>query len=143
MQAQSAILLPPAALAFLTAFVWLRMGSDRLSELRQRRIHPQRLATAHQREEALQNVQSADHYRNLFEMPVLFYTLCGFLAITRLTNLFLLACAWGFVVLRGLHAYIHLTHNKVIRRFQAFIASSIVLYVMWGVFAVRLLAAHA
>lgn len=26
-----AILLPPTALAFLTGFVWLRMGSDRLA----------------------------------------------------------------------------------------------------------------
>jgi hypothetical protein len=141
MNLQHTILLPPTALALLTAFVWLRMGSDRLGELRARKIHPQQLATAHQAAEALQNVQAADHYRNLFEMPVLFYALCGFLAITGLTNLFLLACAWGFVFLRGFHAYIHLTHNKVVRRFQAFVASTIVLYVMWGAFAVRLLTA--
>jgi hypothetical protein len=132
------ILLPPTALAFLTGFVWLRMGSDRLGELRSRRIHPQQVATAKQMTETLQNTRSADHFRNLFEVPVLFYALCGFIAITRLTTLFLLACAWGYVALRALHAYIHLTHNKVVRRFQAFVASTIVLYVMWGVFAVRL-----
>ena len=40
-----AILLPPTVLAFLTGFVWLRMGSDRLRELRTRRIHPQQVAT--------------------------------------------------------------------------------------------------
>ncbi len=133
------ILLPPTALVFLTGFVWLRMGSDRLRELRGRRIHPQQVATSKQMSETLQNVQSADHFRNLFEVPVLFYALCGFLAITRLTTLFLLACAWGYVVLRAAHAYIHLTQNKVVRRFQAFVASTIVLYVMWGIFAVRLL----
>jgi hypothetical protein len=135
-----AILLPPTAMAFLTGFVWLRLGSDRLGELRARRIHPQKLATARERSDTLQNVKSADHFRNLFEVPVLFYALCGFLAITRLTTLFLLACAWGFVVLRIVHAYIHLTHNTVVRRFQAFVASTIVLYVMWGIFAVRLIA---
>jgi len=140
---QYAILLPPTALALLTAFVWLRLGSDRLGELRTRKIHPQQLATARQAAETLQNVQSADHYRNLFEMPVLFYALCGFLAITGLPNLFLLACAWGYVFLRGFHAYIHLMHNKVVRRFQVFVASTIVLFVMWGVFAVRLLTVHA
>ena len=133
-----AILLPPTALAFLTGFVWLRLGSDRLGELRARKIHPQKVATARQMSETLQNVQSADHFRNLFEMPVLFYVLCGFIAITRLTTLVLLACAWGFVVLRAFHTYIHLTHNTVVRRFQAFVASTIVLYVMWGIFAVRL-----
>jgi hypothetical protein len=139
---EQAILLPPTAMAFLTGFVWLRMGSDRLGELRSRRIHPQKVATSRQMSDTLQNVQSADHFRNLFEVPVLFYALCGFLAITRLTTLFLLACAWGFVVLRILHAYIHLTHNTVVRRFQAFVASTIVLYVMWGIFAVRLMLAH-
>ena len=135
------ILLPPTALAFLTGFVWLRMGSDRLAELRSRRIHPQQVATSKQMSETLQNTQSADHFRNLFEVPVLFYALCGFIAITRMTTLFLLACAWGYVVLRAAHAYIHLSHNKVVRRFQTFVASTIVLYVMWGVFAVRLVLA--
>ncbi len=133
-----AILLPPTALVLLTGFVWLRLGSDRLGELRARRIHPQQVATSKQMNETLQNVQSADHFRNLFEVPVLFYVLCGFLAITRLTTLLLLACAWGYVVLRVAHAYIHLTNNKVVRRFQTFVASTIVLYVMWGLFAVRL-----
>jgi hypothetical protein len=138
-----AILLPPTALAFLTGFVWLRLGSDRLAEMRARRIHPQQVATSRQMTETMQNVQSADHFRNLFEAPVLFYALCGFLAITKLTTLFLLACAWGYVALRGFHTYIHLTHNKVVRRFQAFVASTIVLYVMWGIFAVRLVTTNA
>ena len=141
MTLEHAILLPPTVLAFLTGFVWLRLGSDRLGELRSRRIHPQQVATAKQMGETLQNVQSADHFRNLFEVPVLFYALCGFLAITKLTTLLLLACAWGYVVLRAAHTYIHLTHNKVVRRFQTFVASTIVLYVMWGIFAVRLVMA--
>ena len=138
---EHSILLPPTVLAFVTGFVWLRLGSDRLGELRSRRIHPQQVATAKQMGETLQNVQSADHFRNLFEVPVLFYALCGFLAITKLTTLLLLACAWGYVVLRAAHAYIHLTSNKVVRRFQVFVASTIVLYVMWGIFAVRLVMA--
>jgi hypothetical protein len=134
-----AVLLPAVAMVLLTGIVWLRMYSDRLSEIRERKIHPQKLATARQAGELLQNVQSAEHFRNLFEVPVLFYTLCGFLAITKLTTLVLLACAWGYVALRAYHSYIHLTHNKVIRRFQAYVASTVVLYVMWGIFAVRLL----
>ncbi len=143
MNVEHAILLPPTALAFLTGVVWLRLGSDRLGELRARRIHPQQVATSKQMAETLQNTQSADHFRNLFEVPVLFYALCGYLAITQLTTPLLLACAWGFVVLRALHTWIHLTNNKVIRRFQAFVASTIVLYVMWGLFLVRLLSPAA
>jgi len=138
MIADTAILLPPVAMVLLTGIAWLRLYSDRLRELRERRIHPQQLATAQQAAQMLQNVQSSDHFRNLFEVPVLFYALCAFLAISRLTNPLLLASAWGFVALRALHTCIHLTSNQVIRRFQAYVASTLLLYFMWGVFAVRL-----
>ncbi len=116
MQIEHAILLPPTLLALLTAFVFGRLYKDRIAEIRARRIHPQQLATSKQALDTLQDIASSDHYRNLFEAPVLFYALCGFLAITQLTNLFLLACAWGYVVLRGAHTYVHLTSNTVIRR---------------------------
>jgi len=138
MKFEYSILLPPTALVVVTGFVWLRLGSDRLGEMRSRRIHPQQVATSKQMSETMQNVQSADHFRNLFEVPVMFYALCAFLAVTKLTTLLLLACAWGYVVLRAAHTYVHLTSNKVVRRFQVFVASTIVLYVMWGIFAVRL-----
>ena len=141
MQIQHAILLPPTVLALLTAFVFGRLYIDRIAEIRARRIHPQQLATSKQALDTLQNVASSDNYRNLFEAPVLFYALCGFLAITQLTTVLLLACAWGYVFLRASHTLIHLTSNKVIRRFQLFFASSIVLYVMWALFALRLITA--
>lgn len=141
MQPEYTILFPAIAMALLTAIAWVRLYKDRIGELRARRIHPQRIATSRQLAETLQNVQSADHFRNLFEVPVLFYCLCGFLAITKLTTPLLLACAWGFVALRAYHTYIHLTHNKVIRRFQAYVASTLVLFIMWGLFAVELFTA--
>lgn len=133
-----AIFVPAIAMATLTAIVWVRLYSDRISELRARKIHPQQIATSRLAAEKLEKVQSADHFRNLFEVPVLFYVLCGFLAITKLTSLLLLAFAWGYVVLRAYHSYIHLTHNTVMRRFQAYVASCIVLAIMWTIFAFRL-----
>jgi hypothetical protein len=139
MPPEHAILLPPTALAFLTGIVLIRAYYQRISELRARRIHPQKLATARDASAMLENVQAADNFRNLFEAPVLFYALCAFLAITGLADALLLACAWGYVLLRAYHSYIHLTHNTVLSRFRAFIASTIVLYAMWGIFAVRLL----
>ena len=138
MNLDHAIFLPAIGMVLLTLIVWLRLYTDRLGELRSRKIHPQQVATARKAGEVLENVQSADHFRNLFEMPVLFYVLCAFLAITKLTTLLLLAMAWGYVFLRALHAYIHLTKNNVVRRFQSYAASCIVLWVMWGVFAVQL-----
>ena len=141
MQFQHAILLPPTLLALLTAFVFGRLYRDRIEEIRARRIHPQQLATAKQSQDTLQEVAASDNYRNLFEAPVLFYALCGYLALTELTTMLLLACAWGYVFLRAAHTFVHLTSNKVIRRFQLFFASSIVLFAMWLLFLVRLLTA--
>ena len=141
MQIQHAILLPPTVLALLTAFVFGRLYTDRIAEMRARRIHPQQLATSKQAMDTLQNVAASDNYRNLFEAPVLFYALCGFLAITQLTTVLLLACAWGYVFLRAAHTFVHLTSNKVIRRFQLFFASSMVLFAMWLLFLIRLLTA--
>ena len=139
MPIEYAILVPTIAMTLLIAIAWVRLYQDRIGELRARRIHPQQIATSRQMAETMQNLRSADHFRNLFEVPALFYVLCGFIAITKLTTALLLACAWGFVVLRAYHTYIHLTHNKVIRRFQAYVASTIVLWAMWGIFAVKLL----
>lgn len=141
MQIQHAILLPPTVLALLTAVVFGRLYADRIAEIRARRIHPQQLATSKQSADTLQNVAASDNYRNLFEAPVLFYALCGYLAVTQLTTVLLLACAWGYVFLRAAHTFIHLTSNKVIRRFQLFFASSIVLFAMWLLFLIRLLTA--
>lgn len=138
MNIEHAILLPPVFMVLLTGIAWLRLGSDRLKEMRERRIHPQQVATSRQMAEAMQNTQSADHFRNLFEVPVLYYAVCGYIAITQSTSLFLLACAWGYVALRAAHTYIHLTHNTVVRRFQVYAASTIVVYVMWGVLAGKL-----
>lgn len=141
MQIKHAILLPPTALVLLTGVVFVRLYIDRIGEMRARRIHPQKLASAKQVQETLQNVAASDNFRNLFEMPVLFYALCAFLAITELTTMLLLACAWGYVALRAAHSYVHLTHNKVLRRFQLYVASCMVLFLMWVIFAVRLLTA--
>jgi hypothetical protein len=48
--------------------------------------------------------------------------------------------SWIFVVLRIVHAYIHTTSNHVAHRFYAFLASNIVLLLMWIIFTVRVLA---
>jgi hypothetical protein len=58
-----AILLPAVAMVLVTAGVWLRMYSDRLTEIRDRRIHPQKLANTRQAGELLQNTQASDHLK--------------------------------------------------------------------------------
>jgi hypothetical protein len=45
----------------------------------------------------------------------------------------LLGLAWSYVALRAWHSFVHLGYNKVLIRFKIFLASSVVLGVMWAV----------
>ena len=133
------ILYPVTALVALTAVVWVRLYVERLGELLERKIEPQSLATAAAAGRSLQRVQASDNFKNLFEVPVLFYALCAFIAAADLTSPLLLASAWVFVALRCVHSLIHLTYNRVTHRFIAYVASTVLLFGMWGVFIAKLM----
>jgi hypothetical protein len=47
--------------------------------------------------------------------------------------------AWIYVLLRIAHAYVHVTDNYVPRRGAVYIASVLVLALMWAIFIVRIL----
>jgi hypothetical protein len=46
--------------------------------------------------------------------------------------------AWVYAIFRLLHAYVHVTSNRVSVRGPLFGVSLLVLFVMWVVFAVRI-----
>lgn len=136
---QIRIILPCAAMAALTCAVWLRMYVERFREIRAKRIPPQAMATSRLAARVLQSTQATDNFRNLFELPVLFYVLCLALYVTgQASNLFVIA-AWVFVLLRMAHSWIQCTHNTVKQRFMVYTASSLLLFGMWIAFAVRLI----
>lgn len=132
-----AILFPVFAMVGLTAVIWIRMYMVRIGEMRHRRIEADSLATSYAAAGQLQNVKAADNFRNLFEVPVLFYTLCLGLFITGLDDRLLLAGCWLYVLLRVLHSMIHVTYNRVIHRFSVHAASTLLLFALWGWFLSR------
>ena len=133
------IWLPCSALVLVTALVWINLYADRLGEMRKKGINPQSLATARVAAGKLENTQAADNFRNLFEVPVLFYLLCVAIAITGGSTPGLLLAAWIFVGLRALHSLIHVSYNRVMHRFLAYAASTLLLFGMWAVFLQRIL----
>ena len=135
---KTAIILPAIALVLLTAIVWVCLYVDRIRELRQKRIDPQALATS-LAAGTLQRVQAADNFKNLFEVPVLFYALCAVLASAQNVADFFIVGAWLYVALRYVHSFIHLTYNRVMHRFTVYVVSTLVLFVLWAVLAVQLL----
>ncbi len=136
--AAPAILWPLLAQVALTAAVWVALYAARLGEIGRRRIDPQRLATSRLAAGVLENVAAADNFRNLFEVPVLFYALVPLLLLTGAVSGTLLGLAWTFVALRALHSAIHLSYNRVLHRFAAYLASTLCLFAMWALYAVEL-----
>lgn|SRR5512147_1823780 len=133
-----AIFWPVVAQSALVAAVWVWMYVVRLAEMRARRIDPQSVATSHTAK-AFKNVAAADNFRNLFEVPVLFYAVCCALAITDLVTPFQIVLAWSYVTLRAVHTLIHVTYNRVVHRFVVHALSTLGVFAMWVLFAMSLL----
>ena len=132
------VFLPALAMVTLTIVVWLRMYATRIGEMKRERIHPQSVATSAQMAARLSDTRAADNFRNLFELPVLFYLALVVAAMTAQSGTAVLALAWTFVALRVLHSWIHCTYNKVMHRFKAYVAGGMVLWLLWIVLAIGL-----
>ena len=133
------IWIPCAALVGLTALVWFKLYADRLGEMRARGVDPQQLATVSAGAGKLQRTAAADNFRNLFEVPVLFYALCAALTLNGGSTASYVAAAWAYVGLRALHSLIHVTYNRVVHRFLVYVASTLLLFGMWIAFVARIL----
>ena len=78
-------------------------------------------------------------WRDELALPVLFYllTICAW--HTQFADLLFLVLAWIFVVLRILNAVAPGSADRPADRKPLYLASAIVLAIMWVIFAVRLL----
>lgn len=136
MEAQQVLIFAATAQVALTFFVAFVLFARRVAEMKQRKIHPQKIATSVQSAQVMEDIRASDNFKHLFEVPVLFYFLCACVLSTNTSNIYLSSLAWVFVGLRYVHSYIQCTHNKVMSRFYAFAASSLTLLLMWVIFAV-------
>jgi hypothetical protein len=130
--------LPCAAMVGLTAAVWVKLYADRLGEMRAKRIDPQALASARATAQ-LERPQAAENFRNLFEVPVLFYVLCAALVLTGGSTPGFVSAAWAYVALRIVHSLIHVTYNRVTHRFLVYVASTLLLFGTWAALIARIL----
>jgi hypothetical protein len=131
---QAAIFYPIAAMMLLVAIVTALMLKERIGEMKVRRIHPSKMPSSTQMNQVLENTKGADNYKNLAEMPVLFYVLCIALFATHMVSSGWLYAAWAYVALRYIHSFIHIGYNTVMHRFYVFAASLTLLFWMWAVF---------
>ncbi|MDR7098272.1 hypothetical protein J2X04_000619 [Lysobacter niabensis] len=135
----NAIFLPAVAMAVLTFVVWWRMYATRIAQMKREGIHPQAVATSAQATAKLTDSRAADNFRNLFELPVLFYLALVVAAQAQLSTTAVLVLAWLFVALRVVHSWIQCTYNKVMHRFYVYVTGGMVMWTLWGVLGYGLL----
>ena len=133
------IFAPAFAMVALIFVVWWRMFFMRIGQMKRERIHPQSIALSAQAVTRLSDTRAADNFRNLFELPVLFYAALLFGGWLAIDSPAFLPLAWLFVALRVAHSVIHCGYNKVMHRFYAYAAGGWVLWAMWALIGWRLL----
>jgi hypothetical protein len=139
MVSSSLILYPLFAMMLLVAIVVTLLWSLRKNAIRSRQVSIKYYRAYAGDGEPEYNKVVSRHYSNLFEMPVLFYTVVILTFVTQHATVWMVGCAWAYVLCRYVHSYVHLTNNNVIVRFGVFLLSGIVLLVMWILLLVMLL----
>lgn len=75
-------------------------------------------------------VNPSDNLKNLFEVPVAFYAMVGYLFVTNSVDTIYVRAAWAFVALRYVHSANHCTINHVSARFYTYVVSTMALWFM-------------
>lgn len=138
----SHVLYPVFALFLLTAYCTLRLAALRFNAVKTGEVDPKFYRDYQGYEEPMKLRIASRHVINLYEAPVLFYTISIIAFVTQVSGFVIVALAWAFVVLRYLHSYVHLTSNKVLLRFRLFAASQAILVAIWIMVFVGMLLKH-
>lgn len=133
---------PLFSMVLLTFVVATVMMRRRISAVQNREVPLDYFKTYSMEIKSEKMLAASRHFSNLFEIPVLFYVACTICILLPWTNLFLFSLSWGFVLARIFHAYIHLTTNKIKLRMRAFMASYLILMIMWTVITFGVLQHH-
>jgi hypothetical protein len=128
----SQIFTPMLGMMVLTAVVWFVLYARRIPAMQKAGKPTQAYTTPDKGLEWLPDEVSypAHNFRNLFELPVLFYALCLYLYATGTVAQPDVVAAWIFLVFRVIHSAIHCTVNIVMARFVAYAVSALALWFM-------------
>lgn len=127
----AAIFGPFFAMIFLTMAVWIYMYVRRIAFLTAQEVDPNSITPARLAEISPPAVANpSDNLKNLFEVPVLFYAMVGYLYMTGGVDGTYLSAAWVFVGFRVLHSLVHCTVNIVMLRFCLYAAATLALWFM-------------
>ena len=125
------IIYPMLALVTLTFLSWAHLYVVRLGLMFKHKIDPEDM-TPFNRNLPKGIVTSGDNFRNLCELPTLFYPLCLLVMVLDIQADSVVYMAWAFVGLRVIHSLIHCTYNRIKHRFIVYFIGAVVLWALWA-----------
>ena len=132
------LILAIAAQVLLTLGILVWMAFERVPRVARGEIAVKDIAVERQGYPLRARLLS-NNFDNQFQLPVLFYVAALLLLWSGGAGWVELALAWLFVALRYGHAAVHVTTNRVYRRFFIYTAGLVVLAVLWVWLVVRLI----
>ena len=82
-------------------------------------------------------LNAREHFKNMFEIPILFYVLCIISITTNNYSQTDVYIAWGFAISRLLHTVVRIPNKNVIMRFTFFVIGLFFLGIGWIRFIVN------
>jgi hypothetical protein len=131
---QTAIFGPFFATIALTFAVWVFLYVRRVAFINANALSPDDLAVPGKLAELSPASVSnpSDNFKNLFEVPVLFYAIALYLFAVQQVDAVYVGAAWTFAAFRVLHSAVHCTINKVMVRFYLYLISTLAVWFMAG-----------
>lgn len=121
----------------LTLGILVWMGVERVPRVARGEIAVGDIAVEHDAYPLRARLLS-NNFDNQFQLPVLFYVGALLALLNGGTGWVELVLAWLFVVLRYIHAAVHVGTNRVYRRFAIYTAGLVVLGLLWLWLVLRL-----
>ena len=124
------IFYPSFALFGWISLMLFYLGYIRIKAVRGREVRFSQFKLQEGMPEKIQQV--SNNVNNLFQLPTLFFVACIFLYVMDRVSPFYLFLSWGFVLLRIVHSWVHVTENDVNLRFFSFALGLIFLIIIYS-----------
>jgi hypothetical protein len=125
------LIYPMAAMVLLTMVVLVKLFRSRVAAVRAGQIDATYFRLHQGAEEPETTRKVSRHFVNLFEAPTLFYAGCLAAMVAGAGGIVIVTLAWGYVVARALHAFVHLGGNRLRKRIAIYFASWLFLAALW------------
>ena len=131
MSDKTLLLFPLVGMILLTMIVSVLLIKARYKAVLKDGIHPKYFK--HNRGAKIPDylIRVTQHYENLFETPIMFYTGIVLILSLALTDTVYITLSWLYLFTRIAHAYIHMSLNRLRARRNIFLASYAVLFMLW------------